>query len=83
MLNVRVRGTHVHAPLLERLLEIPMDISAGEVVDGELRVVADDAASWDFPRVYGKLVVRGEGCLAGRWGKGVGGREVLHKHWCC
>jgi hypothetical protein len=60
VLNVRVRGTRVHAPLLERLLEIPMDISEGEVVDGELRVVADDAASWEFPRVYGKLVVRGE-----------------------
>lgn len=38
-LDVSIRGTNLHAPLIERLIELPMDISAG-------RVRAGHAAGW-------------------------------------
>lgn len=33
-LDVCIRGTNLHAPLIERLIELPMDISAGRVRAG-------------------------------------------------
>lgn len=34
-LDVRIRGTNLHAPLVERLIELPMDIAAGRVRAGQ------------------------------------------------
>lgn len=51
-------GESLHAPLVERLLELPMDIHAGRL-DGELRLRCVDTASWQFPEFYGNVRVRG------------------------
>lgn len=53
-------GDSLHAPLVERLLELPMDIHEGRL-DGELRLRCVDPASWQFPEFYGSVRVRGEG----------------------
>jgi hypothetical protein len=52
-----VEGRGLHAPIIERLIELPMDISAGRA-DGELRICSHDAASWHFPEFYGRVAVR-------------------------
>jgi hypothetical protein len=57
-LHVVVGGAALHAPLIERLVELPMDVHAG-TLDGELHIVAGDEASWEFPHVFGKVDVRG------------------------
>ncbi|WIA09845.1 hypothetical protein OEZ85_010059 [Tetradesmus obliquus] len=56
-LLVSCHGTALPAPLIERLLELPMDIHAG-TIDGELHIAAYDDASWNFPAITGKLACR-------------------------
>jgi hypothetical protein len=62
-------GSSLAAPLIERLLELPMDIHAGSL-DGELHIAAYDDATWNFPAITGKLACRGEqrrgGAVAGQ-----------------
>lgn len=58
-LLVSVSGRALSAPLIERLLELPMDISSG-TVDGEIHIAANDDATWEFPAITGKLTCRGE-----------------------
>lgn len=58
-LLVSVAGRGLSAPLIERLLELPMDISSG-TVDGEIIIAANDDATWEFPAITGKLTCRGE-----------------------
>lgn len=57
-LLVSVVGRGLDAPLIERLLELPFDIHSG-TVDGELHVIANDDATWDFPAITGKLACKG------------------------
>ncbi len=57
-LSVSIRGEALHGPLIERLLELPMDIHDGRV-DGELRIRAYDAASWQFPELHGRIKCTG------------------------
>jgi hypothetical protein len=53
-----VYGERLHAPLIERLLELPMDIHSGTVT-GELHVRAADDAAWDFPDITGRVACDG------------------------
>lgn len=71
-LRISVYGRGFHAPLIDRLIELPMDINAG-VVDGELHVRASDDDTWDFPAITGKIACTGEAQAAARWG----GLELL------
>ncbi|KAF6250262.1 hypothetical protein COO60DRAFT_1706191, partial [Scenedesmus sp. NREL 46B-D3] len=57
-LLLSVQGAGLAAPLIERLLELPMDIHAGSL-DGELHIAAYDDATWNFPAITGKLACRG------------------------
>lgn len=68
-LLVSVYGRGLHAPLIERLLELPFDIHSG-TVDGELHVAANDDATWDFPAITGKLDCKGEDEGKMRGGRG-------------
>ena len=65
----QIRGESLHGPLIERLLELPMDIHEGRV-DGQFRIRAYDTPSWAFPELYGRMQCRGE-----REGDGGGGGE--------
>ncbi|KAL6785562.1 hypothetical protein ACKKBF_B00775 [Auxenochlorella protothecoides x Auxenochlorella symbiontica] len=56
-LRVAVGGAGLHAPLIERLLDLPLDVYDGWA-DGELSIVADDALSWRSPRFDGRVRVR-------------------------
>ena len=55
-LLVKIRGDNLHAPLVERIVELPMDISRGRA-DGELVIKSDTVESWKFPKFYGKIAV--------------------------
>lgn len=57
-LTLSVVGTQLEAPLIERLLELPLDIHRG-TLNGEVHVRAHDPASWDFPEIYGKIACTG------------------------
>ncbi|KAK9862508.1 hypothetical protein WJX84_009406 [Apatococcus fuscideae] len=52
--KIVVRAMNLHAPLIDRLLEIPMDIHEGRL-NGELTVKAHDARTWAFPSMYGRV----------------------------
>jgi hypothetical protein len=47
-------GQDLHAPLVERLIELPMDISSGRI-SGDLRLRAYDSKTWHFPSFGGRL----------------------------
>ena len=48
------RGTDLHGPLIERMVELPMDIYEGRV-NGEFRIKSHDYASWYFPEMFGMV----------------------------
>lgn len=50
----RHTGQDLHAPLVERLIELPMDISGGRI-NGDLRLRAYDSKTWHFPSFGGRL----------------------------
>jgi len=56
-LRISVQGQNLHAPLIERIIELPMDINSGRV-NGELVISCSDASSWKFPDFYGRVAVR-------------------------
>jgi hypothetical protein len=57
--TVSVRGKGLHAPLLERLLELPMDIYRGRL-DGEIRIHLERPDHWTvFPGFSGCVQVYG------------------------
>ena len=56
-MSLSIRAEHLHAPLIERIVELPMDINAGQA-DGEIIIKSDDVQSWKFPKFYGKVQVR-------------------------
>jgi len=49
-----VVGSNIHAPLVERLIELPMDISGGRL-DGDFHLRSHDAKTWHFPAIDGRL----------------------------
>eukprot|EP00873_Tetraselmis_striata_P029672 jgi/Tetstr1/449936/TSEL_036990.t1 len=51
---VSIQGEDLHAPMLERLLPVPIDINEGHV-SGELRLRAHNKATWQFPSLRGRL----------------------------
>jgi hypothetical protein len=56
-LYVSVKGSDLHAPLIERIVELPMDITAGRA-NGEFMIKAHDKASWAYPEFHGRVAVR-------------------------
>ena len=46
------RGTNLHGPLVERMVELPMDIYEGRV-GGELRIKSHNRETWEFPELFG------------------------------
>ena len=54
VLTVGVRGACIHAPLVDRLLEIPIDIESGRL-DGNLTISARDAQTWHTPAFGGRI----------------------------
>jgi hypothetical protein len=79
-LMISIYGRGLAAALVERLVELPMDIHSG-VLDGELHVAANDEATWDFPAITGKVACRGETSREGGGVGGWGGRDI--KVCCC
>lgn len=53
-LEVTVRGRGIHAPMVERLLEVPIDVNEG-TFNGWIKIKSDDPKSWQFPRLYGRV----------------------------
>ena len=54
VLTVDLRGASIHAPLVDRLLEIPIDIESGRL-DGNLTISARDAQTWHTPAFGGRI----------------------------
>lgn len=56
--DVAITGESLHAPLIERLFELPMDIYGGRC-DGELQILMRDEDDWNvFPQFGGRIMVR-------------------------
>ena len=72
-----LQGEQLHGPLVERLLELPMDIHEGRVT-GELRLRCHDTPSWQFPEIWGRLKCSGEAVCGLRCWEAVAGRTT---HW--
>jgi hypothetical protein len=49
-----ILGHDIHAPLVERLIELPMDISGGRL-DGDFHLRSYDSATWHFPAIDGRI----------------------------
>ena len=56
------RGSDLHGPLVERMIELPMDIYEGRV-GGEFRIKSHDYDSWYFPELFGMVNTIGEEVL--------------------
>ena len=56
-MKIAICGHNLHAPLIERIVELPMDIKKGRL-DGRIVISADDAASWSFPKFNGRVAVK-------------------------
>lgn len=57
-LKATITGQNLHAPLIERFVEIPMDIQEGRV-NGTIHVTSDAPETWRFPRIDGHLKLKG------------------------
>jgi hypothetical protein len=57
-MSIAVTGRDLHAPLVERLVELPMDIDEGRA-NGQLVIRSHDAATWHYPEFHGRVAVRG------------------------
>jgi hypothetical protein len=55
-MKVVVGGRNLHAPLIERVVELPMDIKTGRL-DGHFVISSDDRESWAFPKFTGRVSV--------------------------
>ena len=47
-------GSNIHAPLVERLIELPMDISGGRL-DGDFHLRSHDPVTWHCPAIDGRI----------------------------
>ena len=57
-MTIAVHGKNLHAPLVERIFELPMDIDAGRA-NGEFIIKMHDVTTWQTPEYYGRVAVRG------------------------
>lgn len=57
-MTITVTGKDLHAPLIERIIELPMDINAGRV-NGSLTIRSATPSGWQYPEFSGRLAVRG------------------------
>ena len=55
-MKIVVSGHNLHAPLIERIVELPMDIKTGRL-DGHFVISSDDRDSWQFPKFNGRVAV--------------------------
>lgn len=55
-MKISVHGQNLHAPLIERIVELPMDIKTGRL-DGRITISSEDAESWMFPKFNGRVAV--------------------------
>ena len=55
---VSIQAEDLHAPNVERLLPIPLDINEGRV-SGELRLRSHNEETWRFPSLRGRVKCRG------------------------
>lgn len=55
-MKIVVSGHNLHAPLIERIVELPMDIKTGRL-DGHFAISSDDRDSWQFPKFNGRVAV--------------------------
>lgn len=55
---ISVQGRNLHAPLVERIFELPMDINDGRA-NGEFILKMHDLATWHAPEYHGRVAVRG------------------------
>ncbi|CAL8466123.1 g5659 [Coccomyxa elongata] len=53
-LDLMIWGDNLHAPLIERIVELPMDIYGGRV-NGKLRIQSNDKETWKFPAIKGRV----------------------------
>lgn len=53
-LQVAINGKNLHAPLVERLIDLPMDITGGRI-NGELTLRAHNPQTWHFPSFGGRI----------------------------
>lgn len=56
-MQIVIKGDNLHAPLIERVVELPLDIQDGRL-DGHLVITSDDSRSWNFPRFNGRVAVK-------------------------
>ena len=61
-LFVTIVGKKLHVPLLERLLEIPIDVQEGRV-DGVVTITSNTPRTWQMPRIDGQVQLQGRPCL--------------------
>lgn len=54
ILQVAIKGKNLHAPLVERLIDLPMDITGGRI-NGELTLRAHNPQTWHFPSFGGRI----------------------------
>lgn len=53
-LDIVIKGSNIHAPMLERLIEIPIDLHSGRA-SGSFRILSYDTRTWAFPELYGRV----------------------------
>lgn len=53
-LDAKVFGKNLHGPLIDRILELPMDIHEGRA-NGYIQIRAFDTKTWLFPRIDGNI----------------------------
>ena len=58
LMTIAVQGKNLHAPLVERIFELPMDINDGRA-NGEFIIKMHDFATWHAPEYHGRVAVRG------------------------
>lgn len=56
-MRIAIHGQNLHAPLIERIVELPMDIKKGRL-DGHIVISSEDGESWMFPKFNGRVAVK-------------------------
>lgn len=56
-LDLKVFGKDLYGPLIDRILEIPLDIHDGRA-NGYIQVRAFDTETWLFPKIDGDIKCR-------------------------
>jgi hypothetical protein len=56
-LSITICGKNLHAPLIERIVELPMDIDGGRL-NGDFIIKSHDVATWRYPEFHGRVEVK-------------------------